>query len=265
VEVFKKVIIAGKVFSFWYLIAIFVIMFVTVSRATKQGKVPTLRKLPGIVAIEEAVGRATEMGRPVHYSAGTGGLSGTTAAQTFSGVALLGYTARLAAKYDVPLLVTVCGPEVFPLAEETVANAYRMEGKTESLKSDTVRYISNEQFSYAAALFGLLAREKPAANLMLGLWEASSIMVAEVGASVGAVQIAGTANASQIPFFACACDYTLIGEELMTAGAYVSQDKVQLGSVFGQDLIKVSVIAIILVGVLLKLAKSSFLEDLLKL
>ncbi len=40
---------------------------------------------------------------------------------------------------------------------------------------------------------------------------------------------------SQLPFFVAACDYTLIGEELFAASAYLSGDPQQLGSLKGQD------------------------------
>ena len=43
----------------------------------------SIRKIPGLDAIEEAIGRATEMGRPVHYCPGIGGISAVEAPQTF--------------------------------------------------------------------------------------------------------------------------------------------------------------------------------------
>jgi len=55
----------------------------------------------------------------------------------------------------------------------------------------------------------------------------------------------------QLPFFVAACDYTLIGEELYTAGAVLSKDPIQLGSLKGQDLGKVVFILIVVLGVLL--------------
>ena len=40
-------------------------------------------------------------------------------------------------------------------------------------------------------------------------------MLSETGFDAGAIQVAGTAMVSQIPFFIAACDYTLIGEEIL--------------------------------------------------
>ncbi|MED6307593.1 MAG: DUF6754 domain-containing protein, partial [Planctomycetota bacterium] len=78
-----------------------------------------------------------------------------------------------------------------------------------------------------------------------------SLILAETGNSVGAIQIAGTANPSQLPFFVAACDYTLIGEEFFAASAYLSGQPDQLGSLKGQDVGKILAGLFILVGVVL--------------
>jgi hypothetical protein len=52
----------------------------------------------------------------------------------------------------------------------------------------------------------------------------------------------------QLPFFITACDYTLIGEELYAASAYLSRDPVLLGSLKGQDWGKIVILAVLLLG-----------------
>ena len=44
-----------------------------------------------------------------------------------------------------------------------------------------------------------------------------SLILAETGNTIGAIQVAGTAMPAQLPFFVAACDYTLIGEEFFAA------------------------------------------------
>jgi hypothetical protein len=66
------------------------------------------------------------------------------------------------------------------------------------------------------------------------------------------VQIAGTASPSQLPFFVTACDYTLIGEELFAASAYLSREAKLLGSIKGQDFGKVLFMGAIVLGVVLE-------------
>ena len=87
----------------------------------------------------------------------------------------------------------------------------------------------------------------------MGKFYAESLLLAETGNSIGAIQIAGTASQSQIPFFVTACDYTLIGEEFFAASAYLSQKPDLLGIVKGQDIIKLVMLAMIILGTLLRL------------
>lgn len=110
---------------------------------------------------------------------------------------------------------------------------------------------------------GWMWREKAAANIMIGAYWAESLQLAETGARVGAMQIAGTANASQIAFFLAACDYCLIGEEIYSAGAYLSGEPEAIGSLAGQDMGKLLAIVLIILGTLLVTIGSDVLTNLL--
>jgi hypothetical protein len=225
-------------------------IFLSIERARK-GKLPYLRRLPGVDAIDEAMGRSTELGKPIVYSPGIAGLSGETGAQTFAALEILGYVAETAAKYNIRLIVGIRRPEVLPIAQEVVRTAYLAEGKPDLYSPSDVMFLSSTQFAYAAGMMGIMEREEPGATFFLGGFWAESLMFAEVGHSIGALQIAGTANLHQIQFFVAACDYTLIGEEMFAVGAYFSGDEVKRGAIAGQDFGKVVAIALILLGVIL--------------
>ena len=47
------------------------------------------------------------------------------------------------------------------------------------------------------------------------------------------------------------CDYTLIGEELYAASAYLSKEPIQIGTLRGQDLGKAFVLVVIGIGTVL--------------
>ncbi|QOR33745.1 hypothetical protein IMX26_09545 [Clostridium sp. 'deep sea'] len=229
----------------------------------RGGTVFSIRTIAGLDAIEEAVGRATEMGRMVHFSPGIAPLSGVTAAQTFAGLETLGLVAKLVARYGARLFVSIRQPIVLPLAEEVVRQAYMSEGNIEAFDEDSVQYLSSEQFAYAAAVMGVIQREKAAASILLGAFWAESLMIAEAGFHAGAIQIAGSANISQVPFFVAACDYVLIGEELYAAGAIASGNPIKLGSIAGQDIGKLYVMVLLVAGVLTTTFGVTSLKDLL--
>lgn len=231
-------------------------------RSARSGKAFTIRRIAGLDAIEEAIGRATEMGRPIHYTPGFGDVNTDVAPQTFAGLAILGYVTDLAAKYDAELIVTVRAPNVFPMAQEIVRQAYLSAGKADKFQEDTVRFLSDAQLAWAAGVMGIMFREKVAANIMLGFFFAESLLFSEAGAQVGAIQVAGTANMAQIPFFVAACDYTLIGEELYAGGAYLSRDPIRVGSLVGQDYVKLATLCFILTGVVMATFNNPWLLNL---
>jgi hypothetical protein len=226
---------------FLFLFAGLILWFI---RAANRGGDLYIRPLAGLSAIDEAVGRATEMGRPVIFIPGTGELDRI---QTIAGLSILGRVARVTAQYRTPLRVPVLYPLPMAAAEEIVREAYIDEGAADQIDPETVQYIAGESFSYAARIGGMMARDKPAAAIYMGEFTAESLLIAEMGQASGAIQIAGTAEPEQLPFFIAACDYTLIGEELYAADAYLSRKPAFIGSLKGQDWMKI-VIAMVIIG-----------------
>jgi hypothetical protein len=224
----------------------FVLYFI---QSAQSGRMPFVRRIPGIDAIEEAIGRATEMGRSVLY---VPGILDIDEIQTVAGLVILESVARLTAKYETPITVPVTYPIPFTIAEEMVKSGYLHAGRPEAYDPNSVRFVSPEQFAYTAAVGGIMLRDKPAAHIFMGAFYAESLLLAETGFSTGAIQVAGTANVHQLPFFVVACDYTLIGEELFAASAYLSKEPKLVGGLKGADLMKIAIIASVLVGCVLE-------------
>ena len=176
--------------------------------AARSGVVMRIRKIAALEAIDEAVGRATEMGRPVLF---VPGIQDMNDLQTVAGITVLGRVAKVAAEYDAPLEVPTSRSLVMTAARDAVQAAYLSAGRGDAYNADRINYITDEQFGYVAYLAGTMNRERPATCLYMGAFYAESLLLAENGNSIGAIQIAGTAESSQLPFFVAACDYTLIG------------------------------------------------------
>jgi len=208
----------------------------------KSGEDIYMRPIAAIEAMEEAVGRATEMGKPVLY---VPGISSLDQIDTISGLIILGHVSGMTAEYEANLHVPVCVPIVMETAKEACKESYLKKGRPDLYRDDMVHYVTDDQFAYAAGVNGIMLREKPAAVFFQGKFYAESLILAETGNSIGAIQIAGTGSSSQIPFFVTACDYTLIGEEFYAASAYLSGSPEMLGSIKGQDYVKVLCMALI--------------------
>jgi hypothetical protein len=213
--------------------------------SAKAGKKLYIRKIAGLEAVDEAVGRATEMGKKIFFIPGIQDMDNM---QTIAGVTILGRVAKLTAEYEARIDVPVTRSLVMVTAREVVKEAYLNAGRPDAYNDDMVYYLTDDQFGYAAGVDGLIVRQKPATIFYQGAFFAESLILAETGNSIGAIQIAGTAMPAQLPFFVAACDYTLIGEELFAASAYLSYEPRLLGSLKGQDLGKMIIILALIVG-----------------
>lgn len=218
-------------------------------RQAKSGKELFIRKIAGLDSVDEAVGRATEMGKKIFFIPGINDMDNV---QTIAGVTILGRVAQLAAEYETWIEVPVCKSLVMITAKEVVKEAYAKAGRPDAFNENQVHYLTDDQFGYAAAIDGMIVREKPATIFYMGAFFAESLIMAETGNASGAIQIAGTAMPSQLPFFVAACDYTLIGEELFAASAYLSREPKLLGSLKGQDVSKGVILVAIIIGVILE-------------
>jgi len=230
-------------------ILIFSAILIYNTRRAQRGDNIFLRTIPGLKAVEEAVGRSTEMGKPVLF---VPGIQDMDQVETVAGVIVLGHVSKMTARYETPLNVPVSRAIVMKAAREACKESYLVEGRPDMFQEDMVHYVTDEQFAYAAGVNGIMVREKPAACIYMGKFYAESLILAETGNSIGAIQIAGTASQSQIPFFVTACDYTLIGEEFFAASAYLSDKPELVGAVKGQDMIKVIILFMIIGGVLVR-------------
>ena len=226
-------------------LSVIFIMLYEIKLTKSMSNLPFLRSIPGLKAIEEAVGRSTEMGKPILF---VPGIMDMNEVETVAGVVVLGHVANMTARYETELDVPVARAIVMQAARQVSKEAYLTQGRPELYNEDMVHYITDDQFAYAAAVNGIMQRDEPAACLYMGKFFAESLLFAETGNSIGAIQIAGTGSQTQIPFFVTACDYTLMGEEFFAASAYLSQESDLIAGVTAQDVIKIILVLIILLG-----------------
>jgi len=220
------------------------LIFIYFINRAQRDKNLFIRRIAGLDAVEEALGRATEMGRATLY---VPGLSSMADVATIASLNILGEVAKKTAKFGTPLIVPTSDPIVYTVAREVVKESYTAAGRPDAFHQDIVFFVTDQQFAFAAAVDGIMTREKPATNFLIGMFWAESLILAETGAATGAIQIAGTDAIAQLPFFITACDYTLIGEELYAASAYISREPLLLGAIKGQDYSKALITFLIII------------------
>lgn len=228
------------------ILLIFILVFpaiLFISRA-KRGSRIDVRRIPGINAIEEAIGRSVELGRPISFTSGLTAVSPLL----YACLGVLRHIARKVAIFHSRIIVPCGDPESLVLTEATLQSAFRIEKRTANYDPTASRFLSSEQFAFASGYMGTIHRENVGSSFIFGSFHAESLILAEAGQQIGSFQVAATTSPEQIPFFITACDYTLIGEEVYASGAYLSKEPVQTGSLKGQDYGKLAILSLILMG-----------------
>lgn len=248
-------------FAFVVTLTVTAFIFFNILRA-RGGRELFIRRIAGLNAIDEAVGRATEMGRPVLM---VPGLSDTTVnAKSMQAINIFGYVSRVAARFANPILVCCYNASIYAVSQEIIRDVYQQEGLIDRYDPDSVRFISDRQFAFAAGVSGLILREQAAATFFMGEFYAESLILAETANSVGAIQVASSTELTQTPFFIAACDYVLIGDEFYAASAFLTRQPVLVGSLVGQDWSKILVGSLVALGVIgnsLQLRGQEITED----
>jgi len=217
-----------------------------------------IRPIAGLEEIDNAVGRATEMGRPIMFVPGWGTLGEPC---TVASLMILAQVAKKSAEFDIRLISPHCDYMVLPLAQELVQTSYNEVGRPDAYNQNDIFFVSYDQFPFCAGVNGITVRERVATIFYMGFFNAEALLLTETGNQAGSIQIAGTDSTTQVPFFITTCDYTLIGEEFYAASAYLSKNHELVCMLKTQDYYKLVLVVIILVGSLLSTFHiNSFIE-----
>jgi hypothetical protein len=212
-----------------------------------KGSVPSIRRIPAIDAIDEAVSRATEMGRPVHVSSGMPQIVGSGDPMTMAGMSIVSYVAKLCARQDTRVICTAYKPEQHVMQMDVVKSAYVSEGKPEGFDPTDCMFLDGR--AYATGIMGLIDDENCAANINVGYLRGGVALSFMPYAFKGdVIQIGGSATVTNIPHLAALCDYLLISEDIFAADAYLTKDSSKVNSLYSADLFKYILLGLTLIG-----------------
>jgi hypothetical protein len=230
-------------------------------KAVREGRSIPTKTLPGLDAIQEAVGRATELGRPFFANIQASGPH--IEDQVLASCELVRYAAQAAAKYEAPFMLVSNSPDGHPIFEEIVSSAYLAAGKPDLYNPLNIRFIGGFSSGTHVQIMQLMKDENIAAQLISGNLMNQTMFFAETGAALGAIQIGATKNTHQMPFLAMQCDYSLLGDDLYAAAAMISRDPIRMGNLTAQEMGKVLTLLVIVVGVVARLLNSNAVVDIL--
>lgn len=245
----KMIVVSGRLFSLFIIIVVWIATVYIISEV-KKGKTFGIRRVPGLDAIDEALGRCVETGRPVLATPSWRPL-GSYALPMMAGIAMVRHTCLRAAELELPILLPVGAADSYPLVLKNYEQACIEAGTPETYDPNNVIYLSGQQWAFTTGLFQLMIDNNVGACVLIGRWSAETLSVTSVGNRIGAFMIGGTGQFSNTSFFAITADYTLVGDELYAAAAYVSDDPELKSFLTAQDIVKLIAAAIVFAGAIL--------------
>ena len=216
----------------------------------RKGTKYTFRRLPALEKLRNLIVLAAESGKVVHLSLGSSGLAGEHTAIVSTGLAILRYLADQGVSLQNPPIVTVADPTVMIAAQDVLYRTHERGGLTQSYRSTAVQMIASDPAAYAVGAQDMLNNQDVMGNVMVGNFGQEYLLLGEPGAQRGIVQVVGSDAIAAQPFMAATSDDALLGEEVFAASAYLSDRPVHAASLRLQDLLRVLVAILIVIGVL---------------
>ena len=232
----------ANIFTILFFLGSAAVVFLTKRNAQRY----TIRKIAGIEHIEYGIARAAEAGKPLIFTTGMTSLGPVF----FACLSILEAVLHKALKLGVKVLLPQNSPECVAVIEALIADKKKSLGSSTIFYPPELFFLSEEQFAFASGYMGMVHRHAVETAFLFGEFAGESLILSEAGNQIGAFQVAGSVSPEQVPFFICTCDYTLIGEELFAAGAYLGRTSEALASLRAQDILKLVVMIIIIVGAL---------------
>lgn len=239
------------------LLAVFLFFFLLFLILSRRHKLWPLRELAPYQRIRGAIGRAAELGKGVHFSPGSGDLAqGVHPVETLAGLTIGEAVARQAAHNGARLVTTTNGPVAYAVADNAMARGYANVGRLADYNPEDTRFITQGQSDSLPYLVGaadVVEHEDTATNIAVGYFGSEYLLLGETAARRGANQIVGSSEASAIPLMLTTADpeQVLIGEEIFAGGAYLQQRASHVASLNAQDVVRIMLIIVIIIGVIL--------------
>lgn len=212
----------------------------------------TLRSLPGFARLRHEIERSVEDGDRVHVSLGTGSLIGSESSAALAGLSALSQATELTLESDRPVVVSSGDGAMAAASQDALRGMLGGLGAADRYRWTRARLLAPTPFSYVATLPGMLEADRVSVNLMLGHFGSEGALGADMAARQGSFTLAGSDSVPTQALFFATADEPLIGEEAYAVGAYLGRGGMARASLRVQDLARLLVIGLIVLGTLLR-------------
>ncbi len=219
----------------------------------RKGQRPKMRPLPAFQGLRDEIERAAESGKPLHIALGSGGLNGEDTVTSLAGLQIVEALADAAVSYNIPPIITVGHPTLFPLAQDALRRAYDRQELTELYNPAQVRFVAPSPMAYAAGAAHVVAAEGVTASVTVGAFGSEVSLITDAGARRDVLQFAAAAAPQALGALYPTTDRLAVGEELYAIGAHTTGKRHYLASLVAQDVLRVILVLIIIVTAILEM------------
>jgi len=212
-----------------------------------------LREIPAFVKLRRVVGMAVEAGTRLHVSIGRGAMTSEQSAPAFAGLSIISRVARAASISDRPPVATSGEGSLGVLTQDTLRGAYRVMGVESQYEDTSGRITGLTPFSYAAGTMPIIRDEHISINVLLGSFGSEVALIADAAEQSGSLILGGTDSLPGQAVLYATAEEPLIGEEIFAGGAYLGAGLLHEASLRMQDIMRFLIIALIILGVVLRL------------
>jgi hypothetical protein len=211
------------------------------------------RQIAGFQKIKRAIGLAVEDGTQLHVSLGRGGVTDPQSASAFVGLSMLELLIRTVSDSDHPPVATTGNAALSILARDTIGGTYQDLGIQPGQISLSSQLTGLTPYSYAVGTLPIIRDDHVTANIYAGWYGSEVTWLTSAAGRQNSLSIAGTAHLPGQAVMYAGASEPLIGEELFAGGAYLDANPMHSASLKTQDVFRWVIIAIILIGLFLKM------------
>jgi hypothetical protein len=212
-----------------------------------------LRDIPSFSRLRRAIGLAVEDGTRLHLTVGSGSVTGPESASAFAGLSMLRRVTQITSVSDMPPVATAGDAALSILTRDTLQAAHLEIEAEGRFDPDSAILTGLTPFSYAAGAIPVLRDENVSSNVLAGSFGSEVALITDASEREDSFSLGGSENISGQSVLYATAQEPLIGEELFAGGAYLDAGPLHKASLHAQDVIRIIIVIMILLGALANL------------
>jgi len=236
------------------LILLAVVLILLLNALERKKIRSNFRIIPSFDQLQRALNHTIEGGQGVQITLGRGSILSPQAGSTLAAVEMLASIARLCLNSDTPPLATSGDGSIALFSYETLMNTGQGMRSGARINPRMAQITGVSPFTYAAGTMLAQRNGKYQLAVALGNYGPEMGLLVDTAERSRAFFTGGTDNILAQSVLFASSRSVLIGEEFFSASGYIHQDSLHNASIKTQDILRIFLIIVIIIGAVLKAA-----------